>query len=73
MTPVIDHAQCVKIMKPYNSIDNGMMCAGFPNQMKGACSVSTYPILITCKHNLHAIYAKELWEKNVTYDDFIHN
>ncbi|XP_033632306.1 chymotrypsinogen A-like [Asterias rubens] len=37
MTPIIDHDTCVKVMQPY-LVDDAMVCAGFPNAQKGACS-----------------------------------
>ncbi|XP_033635631.1 chymotrypsinogen A-like [Asterias rubens] len=37
MTPIMDHATCVNVMKPYN-VDDSMICAGFPDGEKGACS-----------------------------------
>ena len=45
MTPIMDHATCVNVMKPYN-VDDSMICAGFPDGEKGACSVSKH-----AKHN----------------------
>ncbi|XP_071796529.1 chymotrypsin-like elastase family member 2A [Asterias amurensis] len=37
MTPIMDHDTCKKVMYWHN-IDHTMICAGFPNGMKGACS-----------------------------------